>query len=106
MPAFWTAQHVFLQIPVAHTVCLFLYIVYLSYIHVQYKFTYIDYITCIIISMLYILSLDKLQAQVNKYELQKEQELKSCQEELKQCHKKYVIYTILTQMVILIHITW
>ena len=56
--------------------------------------------------MLYILSLDKLQAQVNKYELQKEQELKSCQEELKQCHKKYVIYTILTQMVILIHITW
>ena len=59
--------------------------------------------------VLYIISQEKLQSQLkqlteeqNKHEAvlkdlsQKEQELKSCQEELKQCHKSYVInnYTI------------
>ena len=70
--------------------------------------------------VLYIISQEKLQAQLkqlteeqNKYEAvlkdlsQKEQELKSCQEELKQCHKLYVIsnYTIITNSNNSMHVT-
>ena len=70
--------------------------------------------------VLCIISQEDLQAQLkqlteeqNKYEAvlkdlsQKEQELKSCQEELKQCHKSYVIsnHAIITNSNNSMHVT-